>query len=196
MGGECHQEDWTVLQEGKGQDDDKQPDIEGIAHHWYGNIFFLSVHFITTKLQFSSVNSFVELVPLILKIPGASFFLSGKLNQDPLENFFGCIRQRGRVNNNPTVRETLKSAQTFRVISTIRFNQVVGGNCRGGAKGKALELEDIDMEPLKKGHGAPSEQTMSTDLFYTPYPLQRPCDLAAAALPYLYNIHSCQFMYI
>ena len=32
-------------------------------------------------------------------------FLSERISQDPLEKFFGCQRQRGRVNENPTVTE-------------------------------------------------------------------------------------------
>lgn len=100
------------------------------------------------NILFHTVQSFLELVPLILGLPGVSFFLSGKLNQDPLEKFFGCLRQQGRVNNNPTASEVIKSTQTFRVINSIRFYDIVG-NCRG-VKRKAIELEDIDMEPLKK----------------------------------------------
>ena len=74
--------------------------------------------------------------------------MSGKLNQDPLENFFGCVRQAGKVNDNPTIGEALKTTQTFRVISAIRFSDVIG-NCRGSKK-KSLEVEDTDYAPLMK----------------------------------------------
>ena len=57
-------------------------------------------------LFLNSVNSFLEFVPEILSLPGISYFLSDKINQDPLENFFGLIRQHGRVNNNPTRRSS------------------------------------------------------------------------------------------
>ena len=81
----------------------------------------------------STVSSFLELVPLILRLPGVSAFMSGKLNQDPLETFFGCVRQSGRVNDNHTVAEIIKSTQTFQVSNTIRFSDVKG-NCRGNKK--------------------------------------------------------------
>ena len=38
-----------------------------------------------------AVNSFVELVEYIFKIPGVDVFLSERLLQDPLEKFLGCI---------------------------------------------------------------------------------------------------------
>ena len=95
------------------------------------------------------VASFVELVPILLKLPGVKSVLSGKLNQDPIEKFFGCIRQSGRVNDNPTVAEALKSTQTLRVVNAIRFSAITG-NCRGTGKRKAVELEDIDKKLPKR----------------------------------------------
>lgn len=90
------------------------------------------------------VKSFLELIPIILSIPGVSFFLSDKLNQDPLENFFGCVRQHGGVNNNPTVAEAMKSTQTLRVISSLRADRTIRGNCRGRATKFSFEDSDID----------------------------------------------------
>ena len=62
----------------------------------------------TTIVYHSTVNSFVELVEFLLTIAGVKAFLSEKLSQDPLEKFFGCQRQRGRVNENPTATRTLR----------------------------------------------------------------------------------------
>ena len=94
------------------------------------------------------VSSFLELVPLLLKLPGAHIFLSAKLNQDPLEKFFGRVRQFGRVNENPSVAEMLKSTQALRVISDIHLGDVIG-NCRGQNR-KGIEVEDIKFKPLPK----------------------------------------------
>ena len=41
------------------------------------------------------VNSSVELVEYIFTIPGVTVFLSNRICQDPIENFFGQQRQRG-----------------------------------------------------------------------------------------------------
>jgi len=96
------------------------------------------------------VSSFLELVPFIFSLQGVSSFLSGKLNQDPLETFFGCIRQHGKVNDNPTVHESLKSVQALRVVNSIRFSSVTG-NCRGtNRKVKALEEEEINQKLPKR----------------------------------------------
>ena len=77
------------------------------------------------------LTSFVELVQYLFTMPGVSLFLSNRICQDPLENFFGQQRQRGRTHENPSSAKFIKSTQALRVISntcgTIR------GNCRGGA---------------------------------------------------------------
>lgn len=72
----------------------------------------------------------MELLPVVMSIPGVSIFLSAKLNQDILEKHFGIIRQKGSSNDNPTVSEALKSTQTVRVINSIWMDDIVG-NCRG-----------------------------------------------------------------
>ena len=59
------------------------------------------------------VASFLEFIPHIFKIEGVTSFLSEKLSQDPLEKFFGCQRQRGATNKNPTVAEFLKNTQEY-----------------------------------------------------------------------------------
>ena len=90
----------------------------------------------------------MEFIPYIFtKIPGVSSFLSAKINQDPLEKFFGMQRQAGRANQNPTVSEFIKNTETFRVISSIWIDDVLG-NCRGQ---KSNETEfHAAMQPLKK----------------------------------------------
>ena len=76
-------------------------------------------------------------------------FLSEKLNQDPLEKFFGCQRQRGRTNENPTAAEFVKNTQALRVINSINVGSLTG-NCRG-TKRKSYDLESADLnKPLKK----------------------------------------------
>ena len=102
----------------------------------------MHVHF------FYPVSSFLELVPLLLKLPGVHCILSAKPNQDPLEKFFGRVRQFGRVNENPAVSEMLKSTQALKVIDNIHLDDIIG-NCRG-QKRKGIEIEDVDCKPLPK----------------------------------------------
>lgn len=84
----------------------------------------------------NAVLSFVELVEFIFTIPGVTvFFLSNRICQDPLENFFGQQRQRGRVNENPNVLEFVKNTQALRVVNS--SCATARGNCRGKRKRKA-----------------------------------------------------------
>ena len=76
-----------------------------------------------------AVQSFVDLVRHLFTMPGAPPFLSRRLTQDPLEKVFGLQRQRGRVNENPNVKEFLKNTQALRVIQSC--TGAVRGNCRG-----------------------------------------------------------------
>ena len=54
---------------------------------------------------FFLVRSFVEFVPIVLKKYGVDFFLSDKLNQDPIEEHFGCIRGAGESSDNPNLEQ-------------------------------------------------------------------------------------------
>ena len=86
----------------------------------------------------------MELVEYLFTVPGVTVFLSNRLCQHPLENFFGQQQQRGRVNEKPSVVEFLRNTQALRVIGTTCSN--VWGNCCGGAV-----VEDAVLsEPLPK----------------------------------------------
>lgn len=94
-----------------------------------------------------AVNSFVELLEFIFTtIPGVTVFLSNRLCQDPLENFFGRQRQRGRVNENPNTAEFAKNTQALRIVNSTC--STVRGNCRG-AKEQTNTVE-VDNAPLNK----------------------------------------------
>ena len=51
------------------------------------------------------VSSFVEFAPMVFKKYGVDFFLSDKLNQDPIEEHFGRIRGAGGASDNPTLEQ-------------------------------------------------------------------------------------------
>lgn len=71
---------------------------------------------------------------------------SERISQDPLENFFGCQRQRGGTSKNPNVKEFCKNTQALRVI-----NSVCGSVSRGITRGKK-QITDLQTEnkPLQK----------------------------------------------
>ena len=89
----------------------------------------------------------MEFVPNLFKIAGIHSFLSARINQDPIKKFFGMQRQAGRAHQNPTVAKFIKNTETFRVISSIWIDDIVG-NCRG-RKSNDTNLHAA-MQPLKK----------------------------------------------
>lgn len=89
------------------------------------------------------MSSLLVLLLIVLKIQGVQVFVSDMINQDPLEKFFGRLRQRGRTHQDPTMAEALKNVQTLRVVDTVWVNDLTGSNCRGRKrKRKFLEAED------------------------------------------------------
>ena len=62
---------------------------------------------------------------LLTKSEKGTYFLSEKLNQDPLENYFGQKRARGGRNENPTVQQ---SSYNVAVQKSMVLNPVLG-NC-------------------------------------------------------------------
>ena len=73
--------------------------------------------------------SFVEFVKYLFSLPEVKAnklaFLSNHLCQDPLENFFGCQRQMGGTNDNPTVQEYYQNTESLCVINSF---------CRGSVR--------------------------------------------------------------
>ena len=80
----------------------------------------------------------MEIVQYVFTIPGVSSFLSERLCQDPLEKFFGCQRQRGATNENPSVKDFCKNSQALRVVNSV-CSDIKRGNCRG-SKNESLDM--------------------------------------------------------
>lgn len=74
------------------------------------------------------------------------FFLSERLSQDPLENYFGKQRTRGGRSDNPCIKECLTNAVAIRAQKSMELDQV-RGNCR---KKRSLEDSEIDITSLSK----------------------------------------------
>lgn len=95
------------------------------------------------------VSAFIELLPFLFKIPGITGFLSNKINQDPLENFFGIQRQAGKSNENPNAAQFFKNTDTIRVISAIWIDDITG-NCRGQNSKKQADFEAAKLPLCKR----------------------------------------------
>ena len=97
------------------------------------------------------VKSFVELSKFLLAQRDLKdrYILSGYFSQDPLENYFGQQRSRGRWCQNPTVQACLSSAQSIRIQGSMAMIPVRGNTSR---KHRALkDVNDIiDDSPLPK----------------------------------------------
>ena len=72
--------------------------------------------------SFLTANSFVSLVRMLFsldEVKDKNFsFLSFTLNQDPLEGFFGCQRQRGQTGDNPSAQEFFKNTAALCVVNS------------------------------------------------------------------------------
>ena len=75
------------------------------------------------------------------------FILSERLNQDPLESFFGKQRARGGRSDNPNVRSFLYNMQAIRVQRTMAIRH--GGNVRKRKLQWTTDIDDLS-RPLKK----------------------------------------------
>ena len=72
--------------------------------------------------------SFIELGKYLLSQRKGLFLLLERLNQDPLESFFGQQRARGGRSDNPNVRSFLHNTQAIRVQRSMAVGH--GGNVR------------------------------------------------------------------
>ena len=95
------------------------------------------------------MKSFIELIKYLFSLPevidNKLAFLSNNICQDPLENFFGCQRQRGGTSDNPTVQEFYNNTQALRVI-----NSFCRGPVRGNCRGNNTPLSEADCAPIPK----------------------------------------------
>ena len=100
-------------------------------------------------LSFISVRSFVELVPLLLRMDGVKYFLSDKLNQDPVEEHFAKHRARLGGSDNPTVEQYMLTERKLVVAKSELILAFRGGNFRG-KKRKQITIDVNDDRTLPK----------------------------------------------
>ena len=91
--------------------------------------------------------SFIELAKYLLSQKPGLFLLSERLNQDPLESFFGQQRARGGRCDNPSARSFAYNTQAIRVQRSLAIGH--GGNVRKRQLQWTTDIEDLS-RPLKK----------------------------------------------
>ena len=98
------------------------------------------------------VKSFIEMTRYLLTKHQSDglYFLSDRVSQDPLENYFGKQRARGGHNENPNLKQYLVNSGALRVQKSAALDPV-RGNCR--RKRLLFGADDspkIDDTPLPK----------------------------------------------
>ena len=97
--------------------------------------------------------SFFEFIRYLFSLPEVKSnkvaFLSNRICQDPLENYFGCQRQKGGTSDNPMIKEYYSNTESLRVINSFCRSQV-RGNCRDVNSYKEVDENDILPIPKRK----------------------------------------------
>ncbi len=72
------------------------------------------------------MKSLVGVIRDLLKDPGlkSKYILSAKFNQDPLENFFGQVRQSGGWSNNPSSKRVQEATDVIRLQTSSAMDEV------------------------------------------------------------------------
>ena len=91
---------------------------------------------------------FVELVKKLLTFDGVSYFLSDKLNQDPLEGHCGRQRICGGASDNPTLEQYAQNEKKILVAKSESVH-VMRGNTRG-RQGDGKKIDIHNNTPLPK----------------------------------------------
>ena len=79
-----------------------------------------------SSYNYFAVKSFVEITRYLTDLPDTTgpYFLSERISQDPLENYFSRVRARGGRCENPTAKDCLQSAQSLRVQGSFAMQPI------------------------------------------------------------------------
>lgn len=73
---------------------------------------------------------------------GLTCLKTGHINQDPIENFFGCIRSHGIRNIKPTCYQTEGSFKAL-LVSNLTSTHSIGANCKDDEGTLLTSLSDL-----------------------------------------------------
>lgn len=100
---------WCLVEESKPeQGDHGEAYVHGLWKYNAYNMYNTSIR---------TVKSLVGIIKALLKDPGlkSKYILSARFNQDPLENFFGHIRQSGGWSSNPSSKRVQEATDVIRL---------------------------------------------------------------------------------
>ena len=99
-----------------------------------------------------TVHSFVAVVRELLQHPElkGKYLLSERFNQDPLENFFGKVRQAGGRNTNPNVKMMEEATDVLRLQASSALDVVRSSSRLKKCLFQEKVLETTDTVPLAK----------------------------------------------
>ena len=88
------------------------------------------------------------MVPELLKLESVEYFLSDKLNQDPVEEHFSKHRARGGVEN-PQLEQYMLTERKM-IVAKSKMVVAINGNFRGRTKRKiAIDINDKTLLPKR-----------------------------------------------
>lgn len=97
----------------------------------------------------ATISTTLDLLSYCTKDLGFQYLMTTRINQDPLEHFFGLLRASGGDNNNA---ESFQIAQIFRLVSLYSLvKPPAGSNVSGGNMLEALANSTNDLLRLRSG---------------------------------------------
>lgn len=96
--------------------------------------------------------SFIKLGKLLFDEENAGFFLSEKISQDPVEEYFSKQRAKGGSNENPDLNMVNRNVLALDVTGD-ELLQVLNGNVRKNKKDRqqhTLDVTDMTRLPTRK----------------------------------------------
>ena len=93
-----------------------------------------------------SLKSMISIWKTLYEDGTVSYLVTRQLNQDPLENFFGSIRQQGGNSDNPT---PIQFKRAYRKLFHTNLFRISTGNCKEDADQPLRKLSSLqEIQPL------------------------------------------------
>lgn len=139
---------------------------------WKKSIEILSsVRFLTEKGEvippsllnwIKTLHSFIYLWNMLSKL-GFKYLCPRNINQDPLENFFGCIRSHGVRNINPSCSSFVSSFKTL-LINNFTSTHSPGANCEKDDNYALNSLQLFLQENIEDDTNNTNEENITHDI--------------------------------